>query len=176
MQRVRAKLLAPASGAPLLDRFSGLTSLEQWIRIVAVRLGIDAVRSGTRRAERERSLPHALPERDPEFYWMRQLYTTSFERIISRCLAELPVRDRALLKAQVVHGMSLDEQARVWTVHRATVARWLRSARTRLLVSVRTGLKLEAGLSESEVDSVLNLIRSGVSEGVIARGLQSKAS
>lgn len=69
--------------------------------------------------------------------------------------------------------MSLDEMARVWAVHRATIARWLQAARRGLLVSVREGLQLEVGLSESEVDSVINLIRSGVSEGVIVRGLRS---
>lgn len=175
LQRVRAKVLTPApEEPPLLARFSGVTSLERWIRIVAVRLGLDAARSSQRRHTRERTLPDALPQRDPEFYWMRQLYTQNFERILCECLVALPVRDRNLLKAQIVHGMSLDEMARVWSVHRATVARWLRAARLGLLGSVRTGLQVQAGLSESEVDSVLNLIRSGVSEGVIARGLVSR--
>lgn len=174
-QRVRAKLLAPAPGeSPLLGRFSGVTSLERWIRIVAVRLGLDAARSSQRRHARESALPEALPQRDPEFYWMRQLYTENFERILAACLGALPVRDRNLLKAQVVHGMSLDDMARVWSVHRATIARWLRAARLGLLSSVRSGLRVQAGLSDSEVDSVLNLIRSGVSEGVIARGLVSR--
>ena len=58
-------------------------------------------------------------------------------------------------------------------MHRATIARWLRASRTTLLDTVRAGLQHEAGLSESELDSVMNLIRSGVSEGVIARGLRS---
>lgn len=175
VQRVRTKLLTPPPGeSPLLARFTGVTSLGRWIRIVAVRLGLDAARSSQRRQAREHTLPDALPQRDPEFYWMRQLYTENFERILSENLLALPVRDRNLLKAQVVHGMSLEEMARVWSVHRATVARWLRAARLGLLGSVRDGLQVQAGLSESEVDSVLNLIRSGVSEGVIARGLVSR--
>ncbi|MBV1862231.1 MAG: sigma-70 family RNA polymerase sigma factor [Nannocystaceae bacterium] len=177
VQRVRTKLLTPPSGeSPLLGRFTGVTSLERWIRIVGMRLGLDAARSSQRRQARERTLPGALPERDPEFYWMRQLYTENFERILSGCLVALPVRDRNLLKAQILHGMSLDEMARVWSVHRATIARWLRAARLGLLCAVRTGLQVQAGLSDSEVDSVLNLIRSGVSEGVIARGLISRDS
>ncbi|MEM6294238.1 MAG: hypothetical protein AAGA54_23375 [Myxococcota bacterium] len=173
IQRVRTKLLAASSGTPLLSKFSGATSIDQWVRVVAVRLGLDVVRASTRRVARERAFPEALPHRDPEFYWMRQLYTDDFERILSRCLAELNVRERTLLKAQIVHGLSLDEQARVWAVHRSTIARWLCAARTGLLTAVRAGLKHQAGLSESELDSVLNLIQSGVSEGVIARGLQS---
>ncbi|MBL4683592.1 MAG: sigma-70 family RNA polymerase sigma factor, partial [Nannocystaceae bacterium] len=176
VQDVRSRLLTSATdAAPRLALFTGLTSLERWIRIMAVRVGLDTVRSAQRRQTRERALPDVLPQRDPELYWMRQLYTENFERILLRSLSTLPARDRNVLRAQVVHGMSLDEMARVWAVHRATIARWLQAARTGLLVSVREGLQLEAGLSESEVDSVINLIRSGVSEGVIVRGLRSGA-
>ena len=173
-QRVRDRLLVfEDGGLPRLATFTGLTSLERWVRIMGVRLALDAGRSAQRRESRERSLPDALPQRDPEFYWMRQLYTENFERILLRSLSSLPPRDRNILRAQIVHGMSLDEMARVWGVHRATIARWLRASRTTLLDTVRAGLQHEAGLSESELDSVMNLIRSGVSEGVIARGLRS---
>ena len=84
-QRVRDRLLVSEDGGlPRLATFTGLTSLERWVRIMGVRLALDAGRSAQRRESRERSLPDALPQRDPEFYWMRQLYTKNFERILLR--------------------------------------------------------------------------------------------
>lgn len=171
-QRVRTKLLVPHERTePQLATFMGATSLARWVRVVAVRVGLDAARADGRRGARERALPSALPQRDPEFYWMRQLYTDDFERVLGACLDALSSRDRNLLRAQVTHGMTLDDMARMWGVHRATIARWLRATRLELVAAVRTGLRAETGLSESEVDSVIALIHSAVSEGVIARGL-----
>ena len=176
VQRVRAKLLTAAPPrTPQLAGFTGATSLARWIRVIAVRTALDIARADGRRQARERALPQALPQRDPEFYWMRQLYTEDFERILQGRLQALSSRDRNLLRAQVTHGMSLEDMARMWNVHRATIARWLRAARLELLTSVRQGLQAEAGLSDSEVDSVMELIRSAVSEGVIARGLATKS-
>lgn len=172
VQRVRAKLLVVGTRAePQLATFMGATSLARWIRVVAVRVGLDAARADGRRQARDRALPDALPQRDPEFYWMRQLYTDDFERVLGTCLDALSSRDRNLLRAQVTHGMTLDDMARVWAVHQATIARWLRATRLELVAAVREGLRAETGLSESEVDSVIALIQSAVSEGVIARGL-----
>ena len=172
VQRVRTKLLVRGDRPePLLATFMGATSLARWIRVVAVRIGLDAARSDGRRQARDRTLPDALPQRDPEFYWMRQLYTDDFERVLAACLGALSSKDRNLLRAQVSHGMTLDDMARMWGVHRATIARWLRATRLQLIGAVRDGLRAETGLSESEVDSVIALIQSAVSEGVIARGL-----
>ena len=172
VQRVRTKLLVRGDRPePLLATFMGATSLARWIRVVAVRIGLDAARSDGRRRARDRALPDALPQRDPEFYWMRQLYTDDFERVLAACLGALSSKDRNLLRAQVSHGMTLDDMARMWGVHRATIARWLRATRLQLIGAVRDGLRAETGLSESEVDSVIALIQSAVSEGVIARGL-----
>lgn len=72
VQDVRSRLLTSATdAAPRLALFTGLTSLERWIRIMAVRVGLDTVRSAQRRQTRERALPDVLPQRDPELYWMR---------------------------------------------------------------------------------------------------------
>lgn len=172
-QLVRSKLLAARPPEePGLARFSGITPLRAWIRVIALRSALDVQRSSRRRSDRHAKLPRALPGHDPEFFWMRQLYTDQFERILTAELQALKPRQRNLLRARVAHGLGLDEIARLYGVHRATVARWLRDARNTLIVGVRQGLCVQAGLSPSEAQSVLTMIRSGVSDGVIARGLQ----
>lgn len=48
---------------------------------------------------------------------------------IEDAAAELAPRDRALLRLHLVERASIDDIAALYRVHRATVARWIQSAR-----------------------------------------------
>jgi RNA polymerase sigma-70 factor, ECF subfamily len=67
--------------------------------------------------------------------------------------------DRVLIRLQVGEGMSIDQLSVIYAVTRATAARWLVRARESVLESARAEMKAQLGLSESECDSLLRLVR-----------------
>jgi RNA polymerase sigma-70 factor (ECF subfamily) len=61
-----------------------------------------------------------------------------------------------------LHGLTVDELAPSFGVHRATVARWLAAARERLLTETRAGLRERLGVGDATVDSILRELRGRV--------------
>jgi RNA polymerase sigma-70 factor, ECF subfamily len=76
--------------------------------------------------------------------------------------AGLTARERNLLRMHHLHGLTVDELAPSFGVHRATVARWLATARERLLAETRAGLRARLGVGDATVDSILRELRGRV--------------
>jgi RNA polymerase sigma-70 factor (ECF subfamily) len=75
-------------------------------------------------------------------------------------LADLPRRERTILRQYHVDGLSIDELARLHGIHRATSARWIAAARADLVQRVRGHLRAALSLDDRELDSVIGLVRS----------------
>ena len=75
-------------------------------------------------------------------------------------LRSLGVRERSLLLYQVVEGLSVEEIAVLYRVHRVTVSRWLGATRARLLKTTRQNLMQRLHIGDLEVESLLRLINS----------------
>jgi RNA polymerase sigma-70 factor len=61
----------------------------------------------------------------------------AFREALQEALAMLTAREKTLLRLHFLDGMNIDALGTVFQVHRATVARWLVSIRTRVLEDVR---------------------------------------
>jgi RNA polymerase sigma-70 factor (ECF subfamily) len=62
--------------------------------------------------------------------------------------------------------MSIDALSLVYGVHRATVARWITAAREALVLHTRDEIKSQLAISEGEVSSILELIRSQLADAI----------
>jgi RNA polymerase sigma-70 factor (ECF subfamily) len=150
--RVRFSLFS--GPAPKLAAYSGRGPLSTWLRIVAARAALDTCRSEQRRRARERA---AQPSSEPAFCEPgrgldRARYGQSFGRAMRAALRALEPRQRTLLQLRYRDGLELSELGERFTVHRATVQRWLAQAtselRCRLSAELATG---GARLSASEL-------------------------
>jgi RNA polymerase sigma-70 factor (ECF subfamily) len=65
-----------------------------------------------------------------------------------------------LLSLHYLQGVGLEELARAWRVHRATVSRWLVAAREAFLGRTRDELVTRAGIDRLEVDSLVRALQS----------------
>jgi RNA polymerase sigma-70 factor (ECF subfamily) len=65
-----------------------------------------------------------------------------------------------LLKYHYVDGFSIDKICAIYTVHRATAARWLGAAREALAVETHRLLGTRLGVSPSELRSIARLVES----------------
>lgn len=164
-QIIRVHLfVATADRPPAVGQYSGRGSFVAWLRVTAKRTLLNAVR----RHEPERIAADddaildavAAGAPDAELQVLGIGYRDAFRVAFRQALAELSVRERTLLRQVTTGGLSVRDLARVYDVHHATTARWLRQAYDALLARIKVHLAIALHSDEGGVDSVLSLIRS----------------
>ena len=160
---------------PRIAEYLGRGSLRTWLRVVALRLRMNAERG---RAGKEAALPTPaqamLPDAwDLELEYVKERYRHAFREAFAWAMNELEARDRGLLRLHVVHGLSATAIAGVFGVHRATAKRWLAGVREQLLERTRGRMRDAAQLDGRELDSVMELIGSRL-EASVRRCLDSR--
>jgi len=135
--------------------YSGRGPLGGWIRVLAVRVGLDLTRAQKLRGSLEESiLPEASP--DPELLHARSRYRDQFQAAFAAAVLDLPIRERNLLRLHHLDGLSVDQIGRLYRIHRATAARHVARAREAVLESTR----LRLGVGTRELRSLVGLVRS----------------
>lgn len=162
-QLVRERLfVAPSGRRPKIAEYSGRGSLGSWVRVVTLR-----VASNRRRTEKPHedldaaSEAKVLPLVDPELAILRARYRPVFDEALRAAFADLAPRERTLLRMHYVDGVPLDRLGLVFNVHRATVARWLASARESVLDRTIALVRDRLNVSAAELESLLPVLRSG---------------
>lgn len=162
VQRVRVALLvANEAGARGIAGYSGRGDLRAYIRAVAVKLAL-------KRREREvdpssgDDMLDMLPAAGdtPELRLLKERCREELRSAFAEALATLEPRERTLLRQHYLDGLTLDALGRLHNVHRASCARWLEAARTKVLRGVRKHLQAALELGPADLDSALDLVRS----------------
>ena len=169
LQILREKLLVRGGGGPRIADYSGRGDLLGWLRVVALRTALKE-----RRRQEQKTPPFTSSESaeqlqagaDPERDYLRVRYRGDYEAAFRAALEALGSAGRLLLKLHYVDALSLPRLAALFQVHRATVARRLADARRTLLETTRAKLQERVKLTDSEFDSVLQLVRSQLGAGV----------
>jgi RNA polymerase sigma-70 factor (ECF subfamily) len=146
---------------PRIADYSGRGTLASWLRVAAVRAASNLRRSeGARdRVEAKAPAPSPVPI-DPELALVRARHACEFERALRDAFAALDERERNLLRLHFLDGLGIDGLAPVFGVHRATVARWLAAARTRLHDGVIALLQARLDVDARELESLARVVRS----------------
>lgn len=162
-QRVRRKLLvASDGGSAKIDEYAGRGKLRGLIKVVAVRAALDLLRKRKREAPVAADELAALPtpERDPELAYIKESYRAEFSAAFERAVRQLTSRERNLLRMHQLRGVTLEQLAEMYDVHRATVVRWLARARAAVLDQTQKHLRTQLGVSREELDSMMELLHS----------------
>ena len=163
-EELREKLLVGGPGGPRIADYSGRGDLLGWLRVVALRTALKARRRLERQGQPapggEAAAAGLLSGADPERDYLRLRYRGEYEAAFRAALGLLGTAERLLLKLHYADGLTLPQLAAMQRVHRATVARRLAEARRTLLEATRERLQATLKLSDSEFDSVLQLVRS----------------
>jgi RNA polymerase sigma-70 factor, ECF subfamily len=159
-QLLRQRLLVHGDGRPakLVD-YVARGRLASWVRVVAIRLALDARRAQKPLADIERAAD-MLVQDDPELDYLEARYKGPFQSAFRIALDELPDRDRTVLRMHLVDDLDIDRIGALYDVHRATAARWLARARESLFEMTRSHLRAELGLDDAEFTSLVRLVRS----------------
>lgn len=168
VQEVRTKLLvADGDGAaPRILEYAGQGKLRGLCQVMAARAALTRLR-GTRRTISDDDVAAlAAADDDPELAFLKAHYRDAFKTAFTATAGELDARDRNLLRLHHLGGVTLDQLAAMYGVHRATAVRWLADVRKRLLAGTRTRLRSTLAISADELDSIMELIGSRLDASV----------
>ncbi|AKJ05410.1 RNA polymerase sigma-70 factor (ECF subfamily) [Archangium gephyra] len=163
LQALRERLLLPGEeGPPRIATYEGTGPLSGWVRAVALRLALNLRRGDTPKVPLDERLASGL-ELDapgPELSLLKHQYRQAFQEAFRAALAGLSDQELNVLRLHYVSGVSLERLGETYGVHRATVARWLASARERLLQGTRRELQARLNVGADEFQQIIELVRS----------------
>jgi RNA polymerase sigma-70 factor (ECF subfamily) len=158
---VRDKLLLPEGDrAPRIVEYAGRGRLRGLIQVAATRTAIDRIRLEAREAElpaRELAAPGNV-----ELSLIKAQYRQAFSEGFARAVAAASRRDRNLLRLHFLGGVTLEQLAQMYGVHRATVVRWLAAAREAVFGATRDHVAEAIGAPSDELDEMFELVKSRV--------------
>jgi RNA polymerase sigma-70 factor (ECF subfamily) len=163
-QALRARLFVGSERATArIAQYSGLGSLDGWLRVAAVRTALDLISARDRGPHKSISVAdELLVAGDPELDYLREHYRATFAAALRQSIRELSASERALLRYQFVDGLTPGHIGRMYGVHRTTTMRQLAAAKERLLEQTRAHVIATLGISPAECDSLVRLVRSNL--------------
>lgn len=161
LQVLRVELLV--GPPPRIADSGGRGALGGWLAVTATRRALRLARRTHREDQLDDLLLEQLPAQiDPVRAHLRARYTRELAGAVSATFAELEVRQRNLLRQHVLDELSIDELARMYRVHRATIARWVADARADLGRGTRRHLARALELDLGELESMLRFLDSDI--------------
>lgn len=159
-QALREKLFAEPGKEPKIAEYTGLGALGGWVRVAALRIALNLRRGAQRSAAAGKASVEAPlgPGLSPELAYFQEHYREAFADALRAALADLPDRDRTLLRLYYVDGLSLEAMSALYRVHLSTVSRWLTVAREHVADATTQHLRDQLGVNRSEADSIAALV------------------
>ncbi len=156
-QVVREKLFVrDGERPPGIASYEGKGPLVAFLRAVVVHAALSAKRR-ERPHDGDSVIAGIAIDDDPALGVVRATYGASFAQAFRDALAQLSSRERNILRLVYVDGLSVEEVAATYGVHRVSVSRWLGAARGTLQETTKALLRTRLALGPSEAASVARL-------------------
>jgi RNA polymerase sigma-70 factor, ECF subfamily len=162
LQELRIRLFAPDH--PRIAEYDGSGSLEGWVRVVAMRVALNLVKT------RRRDVPMASPPEpaladiaDPELAMIKARYRADFTAALRAAFDDLAPEARRILRFYLVDRLNIAEIGAIVGASRATIGRRVVECRRILLEGTRARLRAQLdGASTEEIESVVRLVESRI--------------
>lgn len=168
-QRVRDKLLGPGpGGVARLPGYAGDGRLQGLVKVVGMRLALDALRARSRRPDLGNTGDATTVARlmdgelGPEMRLLAREQRELVRSALHEAIAALPAVDRGVLRLHLLEGLGIDEISALHAIHRSTAARWLVRIRERIGQLARETLHAAMGLDHARIDSLLRAVDSQI--------------
>jgi RNA polymerase sigma-70 factor (ECF subfamily) len=158
---------------PKILEYAGTGSLRGWMRAVFANLALNVATRESREIPVADDLLVALPDGGDtlEVSHVKEVYKDAFREAFVRATSELTSREKNVLRYRFADGLSIEQIASIYGVHRATAGQWLSLARESLAASMRRHLVERLRLSPDDMQSALRLALSHI-EITLARYLR----
>lgn len=163
-QRLRHKLFVAEGGASgRIASYSARGPLRAWLRAMVVHEALsEHRRRGREDHETDSVLGDLAADDDPELAQIKARYAAPFREAFGEALAGLSPRDRNVLRLVYGEGVTVEQVALMYGVHRVSISRWLQQTRRDLLEGTRARLRERLHLDESELLSLTRLCLSQI--------------
>jgi RNA polymerase sigma-70 factor (ECF subfamily) len=170
-EELRIKLFVGEPGrGPRIAAYLGRGPITSWAQVAAIRTAYSLKRA----EQRDHAMLDADDEAllgveddgasaDPERAVLRAERRRLLGDALSESLAALATRERAVLRLYLLEDVGSETIAKMYGVHRGTVARWIAAAYESVLAGVKKRLSREAGLRPAEIESLLRVAGSQLS-------------
>ena len=160
-QQLRIRALVPMGDAQAkLRLYAGRGSLKGFLRVVALNL-----LNREQRGELLQMSDGALAALPDVSHWesgvVRVDQQARFREAFQRAVGALTVRQRSLLRLNLLDGLSIDELSPLYGAHRSSVARWLAEAKEALEAETRRLVAESLKLEPAEVERLLVSVQQG---------------
>jgi RNA polymerase sigma-70 factor, ECF subfamily len=161
-QILRERLLVGTDGEPpRIATYGGQGPLAAWVRVTAVRTALNVLdKMDERQGHDSRAFEGLTAATTPEQEVATRLQSTAFREVLEEAVSALPAQQRTALRLHFADGLTGDQIGEQLGISRATVVRWLATARAFLLRETRRLLADRLRLSAAEADSFIATARS----------------
>jgi RNA polymerase sigma-70 factor (ECF subfamily) len=175
-QQVLVAMLAGREDQPpRLTEYGGRASLRTWLSTVSARTALKrARRSDAKAHDSVSALADVATRGEPELRIARERYASDLQEALRTALASLEARQRVLLRMHHVDHWPLERVGEMYRVSRATAGRWLAEARVALFAATKERLRRRHRLTDTEVESLLRELQSGLLEVSMIRLLDEE--
>ncbi|HEU0034400.1 MAG TPA: sigma factor-like helix-turn-helix DNA-binding protein [Kofleriaceae bacterium] len=160
-QILRQRLFVGDGAPPRVLDYAGKGQLGGLVQVAATRLALN-VRRGRKRLDDDEPADDsdAAPAAGADAAYAKAEYREHIRRALEEAAAELPARDRTLLRMHFVDRATIDDIAALYRVHRATAARWVTAAREALVAASRARFVELAKLTEDDSGGLASFVES----------------
>jgi RNA polymerase sigma-70 factor (ECF subfamily) len=161
-QMLRERLLVGTHGEPpRIATYSGEGPLAAWVRVAAVRTALNLLEKMDERLGQDSGAVARLQATTtPEDEVLGADQRALFREVLEQAVSALPAAQRAALRLHFVDGLTGDEIGERLSISRATVVRWLSTARAFLLRETKRLVMGRLRLSPTEAESFIANARS----------------
>jgi RNA polymerase sigma-70 factor, ECF subfamily len=160
-QVVRTRLLVPSTESPAkIAEYKGRGALRSWVGVVATREALGQARRARPTPGDELLMGIESPHTGPELGYLKEHYREAFREAFTAALGELTPRARNALRHHYVHGLTIDQIAATYGVHRSNAARRIAKARDTLLSSTRRRVLIALRVDRGEFESMMRMVES----------------
>jgi RNA polymerase sigma-70 factor, ECF subfamily len=169
IQIIREQLfVARPDKPPAIGGYSGRGPLRAWMRVSISRELVRIAKAQQKSAPLEEKLiADPVFIEDPVLEELKLKYREQLAAAFREALAQLPARERTLLRYQVIDGLTIDDIGAIFKVHRATAARWIAKIRDDIVERTRATLAQALGVDTEEAASIVRLVQSQLDVSVI---------
>jgi RNA polymerase sigma-70 factor (ECF subfamily) len=161
-QMLRARLLVAEAGEPpRIAAYSGEGPLSAWVRTAAVRRALNVLeKKDEHGVHDDDALDRLATTSTPEQEVAASRHRALFREVLEEAVSALPAQQRTALRLHFAEGLTGEEIGDRLGISRATVVRWLSTARAFLLRETRRLLADRLRVSPAEADSFIATARS----------------
>lgn len=157
-QGLRQKLFVGEQ--PRILDYSGRGPLTGWVRAAVIRDALN-LKGSTRQQEGDDVLLNLPADRaNPELDYLRRRHQREFAECFRAALDALEPQEKTLLRLHFADGVGVEQLARHYQVHRATMSRRLANARESMVKHTLGLMKERYRLAPEDLQSIIRLLHS----------------